>query len=64
MTTKNVGQEVDGRDQESKGQKETQNPQISIPPIRKADRSWEKRDSEDATTYAEHLEQVLHHFLT
>jgi hypothetical protein len=34
-------------------------PQISIPLIRKLDRSWVKSDSEKATTFAKHLEQVF-----
>jgi hypothetical protein len=46
-----------------KAAKKLRRPQISIPPIRKADRSWAKSDSEKATMFAEHLEQV-HNFLT
>jgi hypothetical protein len=34
-------------------------PQISIPPIRKADRGWSKSDGERATTSVEHLEEVF-----
>jgi hypothetical protein len=39
--------------------KKFKRPQISIPPIRKSDRSWAKRDSKKATTFAEHLEQIF-----
>jgi hypothetical protein len=41
--------------------KQFRGPQILIPPIRKADRSWAKSDREEATTFAGHLE---HHSLT
>jgi hypothetical protein len=33
--------------------------QLSIPPMRKADRSWAKCDSEKAETFGEHLSQVF-----
>jgi hypothetical protein len=39
--------------------KKLKRPQITIPPIRKADRSWAKSDTEKATTFMEHFEQVL-----
>jgi hypothetical protein len=42
-----------------KATKKFKRPKISIPPIRKSDRSWAKSDSEKATTFAEHLEQVF-----
>jgi len=43
--------------------KRLKRPQISIPPIRKADGSWAKSDDEKATTFADHLQQVFtpHH---
>ena len=39
-------------------------PQISIPPIGKADESWTKIDDEKAMAFADHLQQVFttHHF--
>jgi hypothetical protein len=39
--------------------KKFKQPQISIPPIRKADRSWAKSDSEKAEIFGEHLSQVF-----
>jgi hypothetical protein len=42
-----------------KATKKFKRPQISIPLIRKVDRSWAKSDSEKATMFAEHLEQVF-----
>jgi hypothetical protein len=42
-----------------KATKQFKRPQISIPPIRKSDRSWAKSDSEKATTFAEYLEQIF-----
>jgi len=38
-------------------------PQISIPPIRKADGSWAKSDDEKARAFADHLQHVFtpHH---
>jgi hypothetical protein len=42
-----------------KATKKLKRPQISIRPIRKADRSWAKSDSEKATTFVEHLEHVF-----
>jgi hypothetical protein len=34
-------------------------PRISIPPLRNADRSWAKSDSEEATTFEKYLEQAF-----
>jgi hypothetical protein len=42
-----------------KATKKLKRPQISVPPIRKADTSWVKSDSEKALTFAEYLEQVF-----
>jgi hypothetical protein len=42
-----------------KATKKLKGPQMSILPIRKADRSWAKSDSEKATMFVEHLEQVF-----
>jgi hypothetical protein len=42
-----------------KATKKFKRPQISIPPIRKADRSWTKSDLEKAENFAEHLSQVF-----
>jgi hypothetical protein len=42
-----------------KATKKFKRSQISIPPIRKSDRSWEKCGSVKATTFAEHLERVF-----
>jgi hypothetical protein len=42
-----------------KATKKFKRPQISIPPIRKADRSWAKSDSEKTETFGEHLSQVF-----
>jgi hypothetical protein len=43
----------------SKATKRLKRPQLSIPPIRKADRSWAKSDLENAENFAEHLSQVF-----
>jgi hypothetical protein len=45
--------------QSGKLQKKCKRPQISIPPIRKSDRSWAKSDLEKAKNFAEHLSQVF-----
>jgi hypothetical protein len=42
-----------------KATKKFKQPQISITPIRKADRSWAKNDLEKAENFAEHLSQVF-----
>jgi hypothetical protein len=42
-----------------KATKKFKRPQISITPVRKADRSWPKSDSEKAETLGEHLSQVF-----
>jgi hypothetical protein len=42
-----------------KATKKFKRPQISIPPIRKADQSWAESDLEKATNFAEHLSQVF-----
>jgi hypothetical protein len=46
-----------------KATKKFKRPQISVPPIRKADRSWAKSDLEKTKNFAEHLSQVFtpHH---
>jgi hypothetical protein len=42
-----------------KATKKLKRPQVSIPPIGKADRSWAKNDSKKSTTFAEHLQRVF-----
>jgi len=42
-----------------KATKRLKRPQVSIPPIRKADRSWAKSDDEKAIAFADHLQQVF-----
>jgi hypothetical protein len=38
--------------------KKFKRPQISIPPIRKADRSWAKSDLHKAENFVEHLSRI------
>jgi hypothetical protein len=45
--------------QSGRQQRSSKDPQILIPLKSKVDGSWTKSDTEKATTFAEHLEQVF-----